>query len=46
MVAVEPWGVRERLAQEKTALGFYLRAICSTRTRPRCASSASAASPT
>ena len=24
MVAVEPWGVRERLAQEKTALGFYL----------------------
>ncbi len=24
LVAVEPWGVRERLAQEKTALGFYL----------------------
>ena len=24
LVAAEPWGVKERLTQEKTAIGFYL----------------------
>ncbi len=31
LVAIAPWGVKERLTYEKPALGFYLLATCSTR---------------